>query len=146
MELHFDLLRFEDIDELMEVELCSFPDPWSPELFQQEIKNRLAHYFTVRKEGRLVAYGGMWFIVDEAHITNIAVHEDHRNQGIGASLLTKMIDYAKIRKMKHMTLEVRVSNQKAQSLYEKYGFNSQGHRPHYYLDNDEDAIIMWKHL
>ena len=146
MELHFDLLRSEDIDELMEVELCSFPDPWSPELFQQEIKNRLAHYFIVRKEGRLVAYGGMWLIVDEAHITNIAVHKDDRNQGIGESLLTKMIDYAKIRKMKHMTLEVRVSNQKAQNLYEKYGFNSQGHRPHYYLDNGEDAIIMWKHL
>lgn len=147
MELFYNRLKASEIDELMKVELCSFPDPWTPELFHKEIHNELAHYLTVRnEEGHMVAYGGMWLIVDEAHVTNIAVHEDCRHLGIGKNLLTKMMDYAKIRNMQHMTLEVRASNVIAQHLYYEAGFQSWGKRPGYYLDNGEDAIIMWTHL
>ncbi len=146
MDLKFNHLHPKDIAELMEVENSSFPDPWTPGLFEQELQNKLAHYLIVRLEDRLIAYGGMWLIADEAHITNIAVHASFRRQGIGNQLLTRMVDYARIMNMRQMTLEVRASNEEAQRLYDKTGFFAVGRRPRYYLNNGEDAIIMWKSL
>lgn len=91
----------------------------------------------------IIGYGGMWLMVDEAHITTIAVSPSHRGQGIGELLLNGLIDQAIELRALRMTLEVRLSNESAQRLYLKYGFEPSGTRPRYYTDNGEDALIMW---
>ena len=93
--------------------------------------------------GQIIGFAGMWVSFDEAHITTIGVDPDFRGQGLGELLLVAMFDEAFRRQMNWLTLEVRVSNDSAQSLYRKYGFAEQGRRRRYYSDNNEDALIMW---
>ncbi len=93
-------------------------------------------------EGRIVGYAGMWIMIDEAHITTIAVRHDWRRHGFGELLLASLIESASELAAHRMTLEVRVSNEAAQSLYRKYGFRQEGIRPRYYSDDNEDAYIM----
>jgi ribosomal-protein-alanine N-acetyltransferase len=90
----------------------------------------------------IVGFSGIWMMTNEAHITNIAVSEAYRRQGIGELLLIATIDLAHELKATSMTLEVRASNTIAQKLYAKYGFEHVGVRHGYYLDNREDAILM----
>lgn len=91
----------------------------------------------------IIGFAGLWLMVDEAHITTIAIHPDYRGKGLGELELATMIDIANQIGAKWVTLEVRVSNYVAQNLYRKYGFREAGMRPRYYSDNQEDAIIMW---
>jgi len=134
-----------DIDKVVEIENKCFSIPWSRDSFEREIRdNLLAKYFVIEYNDKLVGYGGMWFIVDEAHITNIAIHPDYRGLKLGSVLLESMIDYAERIKIYKMTLEVRKGNEIAQKLYKKYGFVEYGIRPKYYSDNNEDAIVMWR--
>ena len=136
-----------DIDVVAEIEAMSFPTPWSRGAFEKEIKkNLMARYHVVVYENRIVAYGGMWIIIDEVHVTNIAVHPNERGKQFGKQLVQAMIQEAVSIGMARMTLEVRRSNVIAQNLYKNLGFISCGVRPGYYEDNGEDAIIMWKEL
>ena len=132
-----------DIEELYEVELTSFTDPWSKESFKDELNNEIAHYLVGSINNKVVAYIGAWFILDEAHITNVAVKSDFRRQKIAKQLITAFIVLAKKHQITSITLEVRASNIPAQSLYQQFGFEKQGLRKRYYADNNEDAIIMW---
>lgn len=91
----------------------------------------------------ILGFAGLWLMVDEAHITTIAMHPDFRRQGLGELLLVSLIDIAYEIGAKWVTLEVRVSNYPAQGLYRKYGFREAGVRHRYYSDNQEDALIMW---
>jgi len=97
---------------------------------------------TARRPARIVGYAGMWLMVDEAHITTIAIREEWRSRGLGELLLISLIDEASDMGAHRVTLEVRVSNEVAQNLYSKYGFRREGVRPRYYSDNNEDAFIM----
>lgn len=92
--------------------------------------------------GRILGYAGMWLMVDEAHITTIAIREAWRGRGLGELLLASLIEQAMELQIRRVTLEVRVSNATAQNLYRKYGFQQEGVRPRYYSDNNEDAYIM----
>lgn len=139
-------MKLEDIDGVYEVEKSCFSDPWSKESFKKEIQNNLAKYLVAEVENKVVGYVGAWFIVDEAHITNVAVSPQYRGQKIGDKIIKSFIDECVKNEMQAMTLEVRVSNTVAQSLYKKYGFKLGGIRKEYYSDNKEDALIMWKHL
>ena len=132
-----------DIEELYEVEITSFTDPWSKESFKEELNNEIAHYLVGSINNKVVAYIGAWFILDEAHITNVAVKSDFRRQKIAKQLITAFIVLAKKHQITSITLEVRASNIPAQSLYQQFGFEKQGLRKRYYADNNEDAIIMW---
>lgn len=137
-------MNINDLDSVIEIENISFLSPWSRESFEREIReNMLARYFVIEYDEKVVGYGGMWFIVDEAHITNIAVHPDFRGMQLGTFLVKSMIDYAESSGIYKMTLEVRKSNTPAQMLYKKLGFVECGIRPRYY-ENQEDAIIMWR--
>jgi [ribosomal protein S18]-alanine N-acetyltransferase len=137
-------MRVEDIHGVLAIEQMSFPTPWPRDAYQHELRdNRLACYLVAREFHRLVGYAGMWVILDEAHVTTIAVDPLHRRRRIGERLLVALIDEAMRRGARWVTLEVRKSNLGAQSLYRKYGFRDIGLRKGYYSDNREDAIVMW---
>jgi len=136
-----------DIDDVLEIEKLSFTTPWTRQAFESEIKNNLlSKYIVAEGEGIILGYAGMWMIMDEIHITNVAVHPDYRGQGIGNGLIEAIINLCIERNMRAITLEVRVSNHVAKSLYKKYGFIEAGIRRGYYSDTKEDAIIMWKEI
>lgn len=138
-------MKLSDIDSVIDIERNSFPIPWTKGAFTAELRNnRLAKYCVAEVDGKVVGYGGMWLIMDEAHITNIAVHPKYRGRGIGNRLLGALVEEVSKANIYGMTLEVRRSNIRAQKLYRKFGFVPCGVRPEYYLDNGEDAIIMWK--
>lgn len=136
-----------DIGDVLDVENTSFTTPWSKDAFTIEItKNTLAKYLVAEVDGKVIGYGGIWFIIDEGHITNIAVLKRYRGFGIGNKLVEGLIELCMDRNVNAMTLEVRKSNEIAKSLYKKYGFKECGVRPGYYSDDNEDAIIMWKSI
>jgi [ribosomal protein S18]-alanine N-acetyltransferase len=143
LKLRIEAMRLEDLDEVQRIELASFSTPWPSNAYRSELEtNRLASYVVARIDGRVVAYGGMWLMADEAHITTFAVHPGWRRQRIGERLLLAFLDLARDRHAREATLEVRLSNVAARRLYEKYGFRPVGLRPRYYSDNNEDALIM----
>ena len=134
-----------DIDSVIRIEEKSYGNHhWSKDSFMNELSNELARYYSAYDENdNLVAYCGCWIILEEAHITNIAVLPEYRRKNIGEALLKRVIDECYKNMVKFITLEVRVSNNPAIKLYEKYGFKSLGSRKGYYQDNNEDALIMW---
>ncbi len=143
VKLTIDAMRLDDLDAVHLIELASFSAPWPPNAYRSELEtNRLANYLVARVDERIVAYGGMWLMVDEAHITTFAVHPAWRRQRIGERLLVAFLDLAVGRHAREATLEVRLSNIAARRLYEKYGFRPVGLRPRYYSDDGEDALIM----
>jgi len=136
-----------DLDDIMVIEHQSFTLPWSKEAFYRELtENPYAYYIVADIDGTAIGYGGVWIVIDEAHITNIAVLTDYRGQKIGETLLTQLQNLARQHGAKTMTLEVRVSNIVAQNLYRKLGFQNGGIRKGYYTDNNEDALVMWVNL
>jgi ribosomal-protein-alanine N-acetyltransferase len=140
-------MRLDDIDAICEIEKEAFTTPWSAGAFHNELtNNQYAHYVVMELDGDIIGYAGMWLIMDEAHITNIAVREKYRGRKLGQRLLMQMQSVALFLGAERMTLEVRVSNTIAQRLYAKLGFIPAGLRKQYYTDNGEDAIIMWAHL
>jgi [ribosomal protein S18]-alanine N-acetyltransferase len=147
MRAEIRLMTTDDIDSVLMVENASFTTPWSRSAFVSELANTgFTRYFVAEWDGRLVGYAGMWIILDEVHITNIAVHPQWRGKKIGEALLCKVIEDAVLAGCIGITLEVRVSNDVARNLYRKYGFNDEGIRKGYYSDNNEDAVIMWKRV
>ncbi|MCF6097195.1 ribosomal protein S18-alanine N-acetyltransferase [Thermovorax subterraneus] len=142
-----ELMGVEDLDQVIEVEKLSFTNPWSRNSFFLELtSNELATYIVAKVDGRVVGYAGMWLIVGEAHVTNVAVHPGFRKKGIGELLMRSLMTIARESGAKMMTLEVRKSNYIAQNLYTKLGFEPIGIRRGYYTDNNEDAVIMWTNL
>lgn len=143
--LHFADMELRHVGAVMEIERRSFPTPWSERAFISELaQNAYAHYIVALRGQRLVGYAGMWLILDEAHVTNIAVHPGERGQGLGDAILTELRRRAERHGCTRMTLEVRPSNTAARALYQKHGFQARGLRPGYYADTHEDAMIMWK--
>lgn len=143
----FRLMMITDIPAVIRVEEASFSAPWTRQAFYNELAyNQFAHYTVVVKDQQVIGYIGMWLIINEAHITNIAIHPDYRGQGIGKKTMDYAMQQARQLGANSMTLEVRVSNHIAQRLYQKKGFAASGLRPRYYTDNQEDAMIMWAGL
>ncbi|URZ15058.1 ribosomal protein S18-alanine N-acetyltransferase [Clostridium felsineum] len=137
-------LKKEDIDSIIAIENLCFPTPWTKESMEGELNNKFAKYLVIKKDNVVIGYGGLWLIIDEGHITNIAVHPEFRGIGIGNLIVKELIKLCSIRNINSMTLEVRVSNIVAQNLYKKFGFKEEGIRKKYYSDNNEDALIMWR--
>ncbi len=141
MEIKY--MAAEHIDGIMEIEKDSFAIPWTRKSVEDELKNKLAIYIVALEDSKVIGYGGMWHVVTEGHITNVAVHRDYRQKGVGDAIIKNMIEIAKKKEMIGLTLEVRKSNRAALGLYIKNGFKLDGIRKEYYEDNKEDAYIMW---
>lgn len=141
--LTIDQMNFDDLPAVTAIERASFKDPWSLHSFQTEIEaNRLALYLVARRRGQVIAYIGAWIILNEVHITTLAVDKEHRRQGIASRLVGALMEMTGPRGASCLTLEVRPSNTAALQFYEKLGFEVLGRRKHYYAD--EDALIMAK--
>lgn len=134
-----------DVHEMAELDKLCFSVPWSEVSFRAEVtENKRALYIVAEVDGKIVGYGGIWIIVDEGHITNIAVHPDYRRMHIGKEIVSLIVDTAEKNGVVAETLEVRKGNLPAINLYTQLGFKEEGVRKGYYEDNGEDAIIMWK--
>lgn len=141
-EITLGLMTVSDVEAVHAIEVACFKTPWSKDAFYREVtENACARYMVLREDGVAMAYAGVWFVLDEGHITNIAVHPDRRGRGYGEKVTRALIQMAADSGMNWMTLEVRRSNQVAQNLYHKLGFIDVGYRKRYY-ENSEDALIM----
>lgn len=150
--LSFQRLGPEHLHPLMAIERASFTSPWSEEAYAGELgannsrNGGLSHYFGAFADGVLVAFVGFWQVLDEAHITNIAVAPDWRGQGLGRWLLIRALTVASSLGCELTTLEVRAANLPARRLYAGLGFTVEGRRRDYYQDPADDALIMWRSL
>ena len=136
-------MTLDDLDAVAAIEAATFPTPWSRDSFQQELeRNVAARYLVAEMDGQVIGYAGAWIILDESHITNIAIEESRRGLGYGRALTTALMQYLSNLGAAYATLEVRRSNLRAQNLYKSLGFVELGVRKRYYEDNREDALIM----
>ena len=133
----------EDVDAVHAIEAASFSTPWSRDAFEKEVtENACARYLVLKEDGVPVAFAGMWLVIDEGHVMNIAVRPDRRGLGYGKKVTQALIQLAADTGMTLMTLECRRSNTVAQRMYHSLGFVDVGYRKRYY-ENDEDALIMY---
>ncbi|CCQ96348.1 putative ribosomal-protein-alanine acetyltransferase [[Clostridium] ultunense Esp] len=143
----FRNMSLADVKAVAELERICFTLPWSEQAFTNELtRNLFARYYVLEGKEGIVGYGGMWVVMDEAHVTNVAVHPNQRGKKLGEKMMRKLMEEARKLGATQMTLEVRVTNYVAQNLYRKLGFKEAGVRPRYYYDNYEDALIMWADL
>ena len=136
-------MRPEDMEAVLRIDRLSFPVPWMPTAFATELSNRSACYLVARGDEEIVGFGGAWVIMDEVHITTLAVAPNHRGRHIGERLLIALLEEGIRRRAARATLEVRQNNRAAQRLYKKFGFYEAAIRKSYYTDNGENAIVMW---
>jgi [ribosomal protein S18]-alanine N-acetyltransferase len=132
----------EDIEDVIAIERASFQFPWSTRFFLDELKVDCARSILAEVDGRIVGYVLFWMLSEEVDIHNIAVHPSFRRHGIGRLLLEQVVAAARHQKFLRVTLDVRRSNDEAQSLYRSFGFVTRGLRKAYYSDNGEDALVM----
>lgn len=136
-------MSFDDIEQVVAIDLLSFALPWPERSFRYEvIENPVARCWVAETYGRVVGMLVLWLLMDEAHIATLATHPDFRRQGIAERILEEALQAAQIEGVRRAFLEVRSSNVAARKMYKKHGFKFTGRRPHYYKDNNEDAIFM----
>ncbi len=143
-------MRIGDLDDVMEIERLSFRAPWSRQVFIEELDRDWAHVDVVKDRGatlsagtsKVVGFCNYWLVRDEVHILNIAIHPDERRRGHAARLLAHVVEFARRHACRYITLEVRRSNHGAIKLYRSFGFRPVGIRPNYYVEDNEDAIVM----
>jgi len=140
----FEPLSENVMDEVLAIERDSFPEPWSRRLFQQEMNHPGSEFVVMIMDARVVGYGGFWMVLEEAHITSVAVLPELRRRGLGSLLLSRLLEIAVGKGARRATLEVRESNVAGINLYRKFGFEPVAVRHKYYSKTQEDALIMWK--
>lgn len=139
-------MEHQHVDQVYDIEELSFFTPWSKKSIHTEVDNPLGHYIVLMDQDRVIAYGGFWVVMEEANINNVAVSPEYRGRGLSRLLMDKLIEMAKTQGAKELFLEVRSSNYVAQNLYRSLGFKMIGLRTGYYVDTEEDAIVMLLHL
>jgi ribosomal-protein-alanine N-acetyltransferase len=145
VKLELRRLELTDLDAIERIERASYPTPWSRSMFASELaKPSSLSFGAIDETGRLVGYLVLSRYVDAWHVMNVAVAPERRRQGIASALLRRLLEQTRDDAERGYTLEVRVSNLGAISLYEGFGFRPKGVRRGYYTDNREDALIMWR--
>jgi ribosomal-protein-alanine N-acetyltransferase len=136
-----------DVPELLSIEVAQFPEPWTRSMLLDEITNHVTRRYTVAIEDKkIVGYLGVMYVMDELHVNTIGTLPGHEGRGIATSLMTEAWIVAKERGVQRATLEVAVSNTRAQELYFRFGFSPVGVRKNYYERTNEDALILWADL
>ena len=144
LEVHLVPLRRRHLRQVLRIEAQVYPRPWSLALFVSELNLRNSRLYVAAKvDGNVVGYAGLMFSGDEAHVTNIAVDPAWHRHKIGTRMLLHLAHSSRDRGCKHLTLEVRVTNAGAQSMYRRFGFVPAGIRKNYYSESNEDALVMW---
>lgn len=145
--VEFRRMKESDIEAVMYIDMLSFPKPWPENIYYEELRNnKYATYFVAVVDNEIVGFCGAWMVFDEAQITNIAIDPSHRGMGYGQGLFQYVINYGIAHGIKHLSLEVRVSNVAAQRMYKKFRLQPGGIRKNYYTDNQEDALVLWVNL
>lgn len=139
-------LKNEDVLVVAEIEKECFSKPWSEKAIKTEINNDLSYFVVAKVGNEVVGYGGMYSVMGEGYIYNIAVKFKYRRFGIGKDIVNELVNYSKNKNLKFLSLEVRKSNTPAINLYSNCGFEYVGNRKNFYTDPIEDAIIMTKFL
>lgn len=140
--MRFEPLRYEHLRQMAEIEKEAFDMPWTENMFIPEVGSPDATYVVGTRGDEVICYGGFHIVLDEAHITNIAVKSSERGKGIGKFLMATLIGKAREKGAKYITLEVKTTNKVAISMYEDFGFKVAGVRKKYY-NNLFDAYVMW---
>jgi ribosomal-protein-alanine N-acetyltransferase len=131
---------------VLRIEEAAYTRPWSMALFLSELALRDQRTYVVAlRDGKVTGYGGVMYVLPDAHVTTIAVAEDARRTGVATAMLLDLCRAAVAKGATALTLEVRVSNAGAQELYRRFGFAPAGMRKNYYSDTGEDAVVMWAH-
>jgi ribosomal-protein-alanine N-acetyltransferase len=130
-----------DIPTVAALEQVLFTDPWSENAFHEELSAAGHRYLVAEEDGAVVGYGGLLVVGEDTHVVTLGVAPDAQRRGLGTRLMVALVEEALSAGSSHLTLEVRVSNEAAQRLYRRFGFETVGLRRHYY--RDEDALIMW---
>ena len=131
-----------DLARVVEIERASFSDPWSFTAFRSALSAERLNFHVAVAEGDVIGYAVSWCVMDEAELANLAVHPSMRARRIGAALLDRAMDDARLAGCVVMHLEVRESNTAARALYESRGFRMVGRRKRYYREPVEDALIL----
>ena len=132
-----------DAEAVAAIEAAVFPRPWSVDAFRKEMReNPVARYLVAERDGRIIGYAGAWIVLDESHVTNVAVTAEERGRGVGTALMDRLLWYLSNLGAAYATLEVRAGNAAAQAVDRKLGVIKVGVRKKYYEDNGEDAWIM----
>jgi len=140
-------MTLEHIDDVLKIEESCFSIQWTRKDFLRELtENKMAIYKVAVSDEKVVGYAGLWHVVNEGQITNVAVFPEYRRLGVGECLIGEFFKLAEELNMIGITLEVKISNYPAQKLYTKHGFKPEGFRKNYYKDTNEDAVIMWKYF
>lgn len=140
--MEFEPAKIENIDEMLKIEKRSFHSHWNKQTFFDEISAENGYYLVAKDKNRILGYSGFRFVLDEAHITTLAVHHRSRKKGIGTKLIEQLIKDARPMGLKKLYLEVRQSNTPAQKIYKKMGFKVIDRRREYYQHPVEDALVM----
>ncbi|MBS1717300.1 MAG: ribosomal protein S18-alanine N-acetyltransferase [Armatimonadetes bacterium] len=141
--IRFEPIKLEHIPRVLEIEKVSNGSPWSERAFQNEINHENGIFLVAFAGDRIVGFAGVWLVIDEAHITTIAVAPDARGHGVGRALMIEVLTRSREKGMLCSTLEVRAGNKAAIALYESLGYKTISTRKAYYPDNKEDALVMW---
>lgn len=146
-ELLLKPITAEDLPAVVELDRQCLGGLWTMDGYQRELDSPNSELWGIARSPQqpqsLIALGCFWAILEEAHITLLAVSPEYRRQGLGTLLLSTLLQKAQARGLERATLEVRSSNQAAIALYQKFGFKIAGTRKKYYQDNQEDALILW---
>jgi ribosomal-protein-alanine N-acetyltransferase len=143
-EVQLTPMRRRHLRTVLRIEAQVYPRPWSLRLFMSELALRATRSYTAATvDGGVVGYSGLMVTGEDAHVTTLAVDPQWHRRGIGSRLLLEMARTAVDRGARHLTLEVRMTNEPAQSLYRKFGFVPAGVRKNYYVETNEDALVMW---
>ncbi|PHV63620.1 ribosomal protein S18-alanine N-acetyltransferase [Cyanobacterium aponinum UTEX 3222] len=149
-EIQFQVLTDKDLEQVLELDQICFGGLWSLDSYKREIEspNSYLLIITVNTHSgtKVIGFGCFWAILEEAHITILAIHPDFQGQGLGSLLLENLLKEAVNRKLERATLEVGENNTKAINLYQKFGFKEAGRRKKYYKKTGEDALILWKSI
>jgi len=140
--MNFEMAKLDNIDEMLKIEKKSFASHWNRQTFLDEFSADNGHYVVSKENGRIVGYSGFRYVLDEGHITTLAVHPKFRKKGVGTKIIERLIADAKAKGLKKLFLEVRQSNSPAQKIYKRWGFKVIDRRREYYQHPVEDALVM----